>query len=268
MSVPVSFAGQVYLIPQRGETGWYDLTNYLVALSQAQTRSQTTYNVRAISASTSIQSTDTYLVVDTTSGAVTVTLPSAASSQGRLLGVVFATGSNRITITPDGADTIATRTSFILESPLSAAYFFAQGTNWYLSSAPNAPAQIQQTVYTNPTNRSASSSFIVPFLTSAATAASNLQSMTLTLAGVAPYCITIGTSSNEAMIVTATQSSASISCISDIGGIFLNSDAGTGIYVSKSSSSAVVTIKNRLGGSRTIQVVSANNAVSAATAWS
>lgn len=268
MSVPVSFAGQVYLIPQRGETGWFDLTNYLVALSQAQTRSQTTFNVRSISANTTVQSTDTYLVVNTTGGAVTVTLPAAAASQGRLIGVVLSTGTNRVTIVPDGADTVAGATSFILDRANSAAYLFAQGSNWNLQSAPNAPTQLQPKTYANATNRSVSSSLIEPFLTTAATAASNGQTMTVTLAGTAPYSLTIGSSSNEALTVTATQAGAAVSCISDIGGLFLTSDAGTGIFVSKSAASAVVSIKNRLGGSRTFQVVSTNNPITSATAWS
>lgn len=268
MSIPVSFSGNVYLIPQRGETGWFALTNYLVALSQAQTRSQTTYNVRAITASTVVQSTDTYLVADSTSNPIIVTLPAAGASQGRLLGVAFATGANRITITPDGTDTISGASSLYLETAPSGAYFFAQGNNWSLISSPNGPQQVQPSVYANSTNRSVSSSFITPFQVSAPTAASDGQSMTLTLSGSALYYINISTSSNESLVVTANFASAAVSSPSDPSALFLPSDSGTGIYVSKSSSSAVITIKNRLGGSRTFQIVSANNAVSAATAWS
>jgi len=40
----------------------------------------------------------------------------------------------------------------------------------------------------------------------------------------------------------------------DISNIFLSSDSGTGIYIGKSSSSGSITIKNRMGGAKNIEI--------------
>lgn len=60
---------------------------------------------------------------------------------------------------------------------------------------------------------------------------------------------------------------ADVSVASDIGGYFLFSDAGTGVYIFKSASSNVVSIKNRLGGTRTIKVTVLSNGVATLSAF-
>lgn len=57
-----------------------------------------------------------------------------------------------------------------------------------------------------------------------------------------------------AIFCSAGYAGTGITVTSDVGGYFLASDAGTGVYIFKSATSNVVSIKNRLGGTRTIKV--------------
>jgi hypothetical protein len=59
-----------------------------------------------------------------------------------------------------------------------------------------------------------------------------------------------------------------INALSDPSGLFLATDAGTGIYVSKSANSATVSVKNRTGATKNIGVIAIRNKLNAATAWS
>ena len=58
-----------------------------------------------------------------------------------------------------------------------------------------------------------------------------------------------------------------INALSDPSGLFLATDAGTGIYISKSANSAAVVIKNRMGAAKTIGVLAVRSSLTA-TAWS
>lgn len=96
----------------------------------------------------------------------------------------------------------------------------------------------------------------------------NLQSSTVTpetLSNSYAFLITLGT--GESLLCHASFARAEISAVSDPSGLFLTSDAGTGIYVSKSTSSGVITFKNRTGGSVAIGVVFLSGQISASTAW-
>jgi hypothetical protein len=71
----------------------------------------------------------------------------------------------------------------------------------------------------------------------------------------------------ESMLLQATFATDRITSFSDPSEIFLTSDAGTGIFVSKSAASNVITIKNRMGGTRTISVVFFSDTITSATVW-
>lgn len=64
-------------------------------------------SIRTITASASVADSDVVLLVDATAGAVTVTLPAAASSSGRVLYVKKTDASgNAVTLDGNGAETI------------------------------------------------------------------------------------------------------------------------------------------------------------------
>ena len=272
MAIPVSFAGVAYSIPQRGDTGWFTLTDYLVALSQAQTRSQTAFNVRNVAnVNTSVSSTDTFIIVTAASAAVTVTLPAASTNSGRLIGVAIDSGTNSVTIAPAGSDAIAglaASASLVMTGAKRAIYLFADGAVWQILSSVGSLVPALGMVQSNPTNQGVSSSFAEPYFTGAP-AAANLQSMTVTLSPSRnPYSLIVNASSTEQVIVQTSFVTAAVNATYDPSGLFLPANAGSGIVVTKSASSNVVTIRNRLGGSRNFQITATTALISSATAWS
>lgn len=270
MPVPVTFAGQTYQIPQRGETGWYALTAYLVALSQAQTRSQTTFNLRTVSSGTAITSTDTFIAANMTSGSFSVAFPSAALNPGRLIGVIITAGTNELALLPNGADTFAniSGAGYGFSGVGSAVYFVAVGSNWQIVSAVGAPTGPLPRPIADTTNGTVASNFAQPYFT-ASTSVSNGQSCAITFASSrSPYELEINASSTQYLTVKCGFATTAISSPYDPFGLFLTSDAGTGIYVSKSATSNVVTVKNRLGTSANFQITATSALITSVTAWS
>lgn len=102
---------------------------------------------------------------------------------------------------------------------------------------------------------------------SAGTAATNLQTATFTIgANAHHFVIEVGTE-NAQISCSSDQASSVVSFFSDSQNLALSSDAGTGVYVFKSAASNVISVKNRLGGTRTIRVRVLNSVVTAATVW-
>jgi hypothetical protein len=102
---------------------------------------------------------------------------------------------------------------------------------------------------------------------SAGAVAADLQSATVTLGGSNGYTFSVEMTTGESMLLQATFATDRITSFSDPSEIFLTSDAGTGIFVSKSAASNVITIKNRMGGTRTISVVFFSDTITSATVW-
>lgn len=70
-----------------------------------------------------------------------------------------------------------------------------------------------------------------------------------------------------AIFCSAGYSGTGITVTSDVGGYFLSSDAGTGVYIFKSATTNVISIKNRLGGTRTIKVTILTDGVATLSAF-
>lgn len=102
---------------------------------------------------------------------------------------------------------------------------------------------------------------------SAAPSAANLASATVTVGGSNGYTFSVDLNTGESMLLQASQASALITALSDVSNLFLTSDAGTGIFVSKSAASNVITLRNRMGGARNISVIFFGDTVTSATAW-
>ncbi|MEO5365772.1 MAG: hypothetical protein H7831_05355, partial [Magnetococcus sp. WYHC-3] len=69
--------------------------------------------------------------VNTSSGAVTLTLPSAAASAGRVYTVVLVGGNNSITLAAGGSDTLGNGTSVTLDTSAPAMSVISNGTAWH-----------------------------------------------------------------------------------------------------------------------------------------
>lgn len=92
---------------------------------------------------------------------------------------------------------------------------------------------------------------------SAGASAADGESMVITFAeNVMMFHIEINSASfaGESMLCVSSKVSAGVSAPSDLGGLFLLSDAGVGLYISKSAASNDITIKSRLGEAATIRV--------------
>ncbi len=90
---------------------------------------------RTITATTTASTTDYFIGVDTTSNAIDLRLPSAASL---LDGQTFiikdeggAAGTNKITILASGSQTIDGQNSVVLKSPFASLQLYCNGTNKY-----------------------------------------------------------------------------------------------------------------------------------------
>ena len=92
-------------------------------------------NRRAISATTTASYTDYFIGVDTTSAAVDLRLPSAATLlSGQTLVIKDEGGTahtNKITILASGSQTIDSQNSVVLESPYASLQLYCNGTDKY-----------------------------------------------------------------------------------------------------------------------------------------
>jgi len=90
-------------------------------------------NVRDITASTAIVSTDFALIANSTSGAIVVALPPAATANGRMFFVKRVNaGANNVTIDPYASETIDGGATHVLTAQWSRVEFISNGTAWFL----------------------------------------------------------------------------------------------------------------------------------------
>lgn len=134
MAVSVSFNGNTFSIPEAGDTGWGSLTDYLIALSAAQTSTSSSSSV-SISTSYSIPlgSTATIILADSSGGALSVVLPPPSG-----LGTYTvkdsggASSTLPITILPNGSETLDGASLARLSSSYGSLTFVSDGTNWFI----------------------------------------------------------------------------------------------------------------------------------------
>ena len=232
MSTQAVFNGVTYSIPEKGEVGWFDLSDYLYALSGAATTSSMIYATTKVTATPyTPTSTDMAILVNLTiPGATSIVFPNGTA--GRFMLVVDKKGdaaTNNITITPAALQTINGTTSYVIRSNNGTAMFqFDDSTsNWILISeikVLDGAATIADTATTNLVFLSKIHGFIV--------------------------CDELGRS----LYIVSEYLSDKITCLSDKNDLFQPADSGVGYYIYKSASSNTITIKNRTGGSRDIQI--------------
>jgi hypothetical protein len=97
----------------------------------------------------------------------------------------------------------------------------------------------------------------------------NLESTTITFSdsGSRIYQIALSIQNHHPLVFSLSRHAAEITVLTDQENYYLESDAGTGIYITKAASSNVVTIKSRLGTAHNIFVIIERGLVSSATAW-
>jgi hypothetical protein len=89
-------------------------------------------NYKNVTSSTSILITDDVVFVDTTSGSITVTMPSAVNNGGKKIVIKRKNGNNNLTIVPTGSQTIDGISSFIIYHKYQAVTLVSDNSNWYI----------------------------------------------------------------------------------------------------------------------------------------
>jgi hypothetical protein len=263
VAVSVNYGGNTYSVPQSGERGWGALTNYLVALAQGASTTAFFQNIRVSTlASTSILTTD-FAVLINFAGAATATLPSGGAKQ--IFAVFDKSGAasvNNITVGTTAGALIDGQAGYVIKSDYGGLIVQFDGSAWKILSTYEGDQHYFNNVLQN---ASAVDASVLPKKTLAT--AADLQSMTVTFSGTNTYVFTLSLDSGESLVCMADFLSAGISTTNDSSSIFLSSDAGVGFYISKSASSAVVTLKNRMGSSKVVEIKSITARVAAVTAW-
>lgn len=266
MSVLVTFNGQSFSIPEDGEVGWAALTDYLVALAQAAVTTAMSYSARiATTTPQNLQASDTVLAMNV-AAASTAILPSGVKNQ--FYGVFDVSGAadaNPITVQTTGGQTIGGATSYVISQRYGGVFLQFDGSQWVIISEVGDVFRYGAKVLNNGTNAS-----FVPGAIVAANSfpsVSDGQAASASLAGSNAIEFVVALSSGESVRCATSFASARITALSDLDNLFLLSDAGTGLFISKSAGSATVNVKNRMGGARNIEVKALTTSVSGATAW-
>ncbi len=94
----------------------------------------TVYAYRTITANDTATTADGFIFVDATAGAVTLTLPTAASMAGRILVVkkIDTSVINTVTVDGSGAETIDNDLTAIMTIPYTSISLISNGTAWYI----------------------------------------------------------------------------------------------------------------------------------------
>jgi len=82
---------------------------------------------------TSSLTTETFVLVDATSGAITLTLPPAADFANIPIHIKKIDGVNVVTIEGDGSETIDGSLTLILTNQYDAPILISNGTGWFIS---------------------------------------------------------------------------------------------------------------------------------------
>lgn len=89
--------------------------------------------VASVSTNTTLNATNAIVLVDATSGAITITLPTAASANGRHYTIKkIDSSSNAVTVDGDGAETIDGATTVSLAAQYDAVEVVSNGTAWFI----------------------------------------------------------------------------------------------------------------------------------------
>lgn len=268
MSVSVTFNGVAYSIPEDGETGWSALTDYLVALSNAAVAAALKTSVRTVTVTPSTaQATDCVLLC--AAGSSVINLPTGV--RGQFYAVYDKAGTAQaspLTINPAVGDTIQGAASKTIKTNYGGVLiqYADTGADWTIvAEITDIAAQLPR-VETDSTNASYVRGAVVPESTAFVSVADGLScSADFTGSKAIHIVLTVG---DEQLYLVTDFASNVITALSDRANLLLEADAGTGLYVSKSASSASVLFKNRTGAPKVVEIRAMTNQLSTVTAWS
>ena len=269
MSVSVTFNGVAYSIPEDGETGWSALTDYLVALSNAAVATALKTSVRTVTVTpATAQATDCTLLVNI-GGASVVNLPTGV--KGQFYAIYDKSGAaqtNNITVTPAGGDDIQGSASYVVKTNRGGVLlqYADSGNTWKVIAEIKDIYAEPFRVSTDATNASFVRSAVTPESV-AFVSVNDSELCSADFTGSKAVHIVIAVE-NEQLYLVTDYNAATITALSDRSNLLLESDAGTGVYVSKSAASNTVTVKSRMGSAKVIEIRALTNQLSNVTAWS
>jgi len=139
MSTSVNWNGTTYSIPAAGEVNWPSLSNFLIALGNNASNNITEKQAIRIATSSPVTvsaTTDCTVISDlSVAGAVAMNLPAGVDGQMFfLLDGKGDAGSNNITITPNGAETIGGAATLVLNHNGQGVWiqYKASESDWYV----------------------------------------------------------------------------------------------------------------------------------------
>ena len=270
MSVSVNFNGVAYSIPEDGETGWSALTDYLVALSNAAVATALKTSVRTVTTTPSTaQATDCVLLCAARSSVIN--LPAGVKGQFYAIhDKIRAAQAGNLTINAAGGDFIkdGVSSSYTIKTNYGGVLLqYADSANlWQIVAGIKDIYPEPFRVSTDATNASFVRSAVTPE-TTAFVNVPDLQSCSVDLIGSKAMHFVVAVGDEQIYCITD-YNSAVITALSDRGNLLLEADAGTGVYVTKSASSASLTFKNRMGTAKIIEIRALTNQLNLVTAWS
>lgn len=267
MTVEVQFAGNNYGIPEDEETNWEGLTDFLVAVAQNATTSQSMlFSTRIVTVSpANVQATDTVINCNFSAPGIVV-LPSGSAKRFLMIADISGTANaDNITVNPSGGQQINAQPSYILNANLGAVILHFNGVGWVIVAEFSDVFRVSKKIL-NGSNASFVPAGVMP--NRAGANATGLQSASASFDNSNVFLGTIELDSGEALIFSGSFAAEGVSFLSDASNLALISDAGTGIVVSKPASSKVITVKNRMGGTRAILIRSHSTDLSSIANWS
>ena len=268
MSVSVTFNGVAYSIPEDGETGWAALTDYLVALSGAQTATALKSSVRTVTVTPSTaQATDCVLLCG--SGASVINLP--VGVRGQFYAIFDKDGdaaTTPLTVNAAGGDTIQGAASYTIKSNRGGVLiqYADTGNTWEIISEIKDIAANLPRIATDATNASFVRAAVVPESTAFVTVP-HLHTCSASFVGSKAMHIIVS-ADNHSIYLMADYGSAEISALTDKQNLFRETDTGNGIYIYKSANSATINFKSRIsGGGAVIEIRALTNQITNVTGW-
>lgn len=267
MSVSVTFNGVAYSIPEDGETGWSALTDYLVALSNAAVATSLKTSVRTVTTTPSTaQATDCVLLCG--SGAAVINLPTGIKGQFYAIYDKLGTAqASPLTVNAAVGDTIAGAASYTIKTNRGGVLLqYADSANvWTVIAEIKDIAANLPRVSTDGTNASFVRGAVVPEST-AFVSVNDAQSCSADFTGSKAMHIVV-TVDDDSMYLVTDYAGSVITALSDRGNLLLESDAGTGVFVSKSAGDNTVTFKSRMGAPKVFEIRAMTNQLSNVVGW-
>ena len=100
--------------------------------SKTSTLAATTRSVRSVTANTTLGNADDVVLVDASGGAVTITLPPAATATKEFCIKKIDTSGFVVTVDGDGSETIDNGTTVLLATPYDAIRVTSDGSEWWI----------------------------------------------------------------------------------------------------------------------------------------